>query len=80
MLKLNFGSLEQDIKEKMKVSLKGEKMMLVPYMKEHVSRYHVWIQDQIIVIEPLTLDQEYEMQLSWVQDPLALLCWTENWG
>ncbi|KAL8535579.1 hypothetical protein ACS0TY_011275 [Phlomoides rotata] len=54
----------------MKVSLKGEKMMLVPYMKEQVGRYHVWIQDQIIAIKPLTLDQEYEMQLSWVQDPL----------
>ncbi|KAL8495168.1 hypothetical protein ACS0TY_019367 [Phlomoides rotata] len=58
----------------MKVSLKGEKMMLVPYMKEHVGRYHVGIQDQVITIEPLILDQEYEMQLSWVHDPLILFC------
>lgn len=52
----------------------GEKVILVPYMKEHVPRYHVWMQDPAILqataSEPLTLDQEYEMQLSWVQDPL----------
>lgn len=52
----------------------GEKVILVPYMKDHVPRYHVWMQDPAILqataSEPLTLDQEYEMQLSWVQDPL----------
>ncbi|KAL2246172.1 UNVERIFIED_CONTAM: N-acetyltransferase 9-like protein [Sesamum indicum] len=58
----------------MKVSLEGEKVILVPYMKEHVPKYHVWMQDpsilQATASEPLTLDQEYEMQLSWIQDPL----------
>ncbi|KAL0400431.1 UNVERIFIED_CONTAM: N-acetyltransferase 9-like protein [Sesamum radiatum] len=58
----------------MKVSLEGEKAILVPYMKEHVPKYHVWMQDpsilQATASEPLTLDQEYEMQLSWIQDPL----------
>ncbi|KAG8387219.1 hypothetical protein BUALT_Bualt03G0230500 [Buddleja alternifolia] len=58
----------------MKVSLEGEKVILVPYMKEHVPKYHVWMQDPAILqataSEPLTLDQEFEMQLSWVQDPL----------
>ncbi|GFP83292.1 cytochrome b561 and DOMON domain-containing protein at5g48750 [Phtheirospermum japonicum] len=58
----------------MKTSLEGEKVILVPYMKEHVPRYHAWMQDPAILqataSEPLTLDQEYEMQLSWVQDPL----------
>ncbi|KAL0362020.1 UNVERIFIED_CONTAM: N-acetyltransferase 9-like protein [Sesamum calycinum] len=57
----------------MKVSLEGEKVILVPYMKEHVPKYHVWMQDasilQATASEPLTLDQEYEMQLSWIQDP-----------
>ncbi|KAK4437520.1 N-acetyltransferase 9-like protein [Sesamum alatum] len=60
--------------KRMKVSLEGEKVILVPYMKEHVPKYHVWMQDpsilQATASEPLTLDQEYEMQLSWVQDPL----------
>ncbi|XP_057792950.1 GCN5-related N-acetyltransferase 9 isoform X2 [Salvia miltiorrhiza] len=58
----------------MGVSIVGERVILVPYMKEHVPRYHVWMQDPAILqataSEPLTLDQEYEMQLSWVQDPL----------
>ncbi|CAA0837020.1 Acyl-CoA N-acyltransferases (NAT) superfamily protein [Striga hermonthica] len=56
------------------MSVEGEKVILVPYMKEHVPKYHAWMQDPVILqataSEPLTLDQEYEMQLSWVQDPL----------
>ncbi|XP_021724522.1 N-acetyltransferase 9-like protein isoform X2 [Chenopodium quinoa] len=58
----------------MGVSLEGEKVILVPYMKEHVPNYHQWMQDPHLLFatgsEPLTLDQEYEMQLSWSQDPL----------
>ncbi|KAL6554483.1 GCN5-related N-acetyltransferase 9 [Orobanche minor] len=58
----------------MKMSLEGERVVLVPYMKEHVPKYHIWMQDPTILqataSELLTLDQEYEMQLSWVQDPL----------
>ncbi|CAK9133344.1 unnamed protein product [Ilex paraguariensis] len=58
----------------MKVSLEGEKVILVPYMKEHVPKYHQWMQDPALLqatgSEPLTLEQEYEMQLSWTQDPL----------
>ncbi|KAL3528148.1 hypothetical protein ACH5RR_012804 [Cinchona calisaya] len=57
----------------MKVSLEGEKLILVPYMREHVAKYHEWMQDQALLqataSEPLTLDQEYDMQLSWTQDP-----------
>ncbi|XP_073147999.1 GCN5-related N-acetyltransferase 9 [Henckelia pumila] len=56
----------------MKLSLVGERVILVPYMKEHVAKYHAWMQDpgilQATASEPLTLDQEYEMQLSWTQD------------
>ncbi|KAL7086435.1 hypothetical protein ACP275_13G002600 [Erythranthe tilingii] len=58
----------------MKTSLEGEKVILVPYMKEHVPNYHIWMQDPAILqataSEPLTLDQEYDMQISWFQDPL----------
>ncbi|KAK2648518.1 hypothetical protein Ddye_016007 [Dipteronia dyeriana] len=58
----------------MAVSLEGEKLILVPYMKEHVPEYHHWMQDPLLLqataSEPLTLDQEYEMHLSWCQDPL----------
>ncbi|XP_019158756.1 PREDICTED: N-acetyltransferase 9-like protein [Ipomoea nil] len=58
----------------MKVSVQGEKVVLVPYMREHVPKYHEWMQDPSLLqatgSEPLTLDQEYDMQLSWTQDPL----------
>ncbi|KAM3305889.1 N-acetyltransferase 9-like protein isoform X1 [Capsicum chacoense] len=58
----------------MKVSVEGEKVILVPYMKEHVPKYHEWMQDPLLLqataSEPLTLQQEYDMQLSWTQDPL----------
>lgn len=58
----------------MKVSLEGKKVILVPYMKGHVPKYHEWMQDPLLLqatgSEPLTLQQEYEMQVSWTQDPL----------
>lgn len=61
----------------MGVSLEGARVILVPYMKEHVPKYHDWMQDQALLqatgSEPLTLDQEYQMQLSWNQDPYSSL-------
>ncbi|CAL5403368.1 unnamed protein product [Camellia sinensis] len=57
----------------MRASVEGEKVILVPYMKEHVPKYHQWMQDPALLqatgSEPLTLDEEYQMQLSWTQDP-----------
>ncbi|KAK9691272.1 hypothetical protein RND81_09G186100 [Saponaria officinalis] len=56
------------------VSIEGEKTILVPYLKEHVPKYHLWMQDPDLLFatgsEPLSLDQEYQMHLSWSQDPL----------
>ncbi|BFG25979.1 hypothetical protein CerSpe_122530 [Prunus speciosa] len=64
--------MEQE-KEKERVSLEGGRVILVPYMKEHVPKYHEWMQDPALLqatgSEPLTLDQEYQMQLTWTQDP-----------
>ncbi|XVE72510.1 hypothetical protein DITRI_Ditri11bG0045100 [Diplodiscus trichospermus] len=58
----------------MGVSLEGQKVIMVPYMEAHVPKYHLWMQDpdllQATGSEPLTLQQEYDMQLSWNQDPL----------
>ncbi|WOK95465.1 hypothetical protein Cni_G04172 [Canna indica] len=54
--------------------LEGKKVILVPYMREHVPTYHRWMQDPALLAatasEPLTLDQEYQVHLSWTQDPL----------
>lgn len=49
-----------------------EKIVLVPYRKEHVPRYHEWMQDeglrQLTASEPLSLEEEYEMQEKWRLD------------
>ncbi|KAG7989842.1 hypothetical protein I3843_03G257800 [Carya illinoinensis] len=59
--------------EKKSVSLEGKKVIMVPYMEAHVPKYHEWMQDPALLqatgSEPLTLDQEFQMQLSWSQDP-----------
>ncbi|GJN75009.1 hypothetical protein PLICBS_009105 [Purpureocillium lilacinum] len=45
------------------------KVLLVPYEKHHVHKYHTWMQDPSIqeatASEPLSLDEEYENQVSW---------------
>ncbi|MBA0732857.1 hypothetical protein Gogos_016920 [Gossypium gossypioides] len=59
----------------MGVSLEGQKVIMVPYMEAHVPKYHLWMQDPALLqatgSEPLSLQQEYDMQLSWNQDPLT---------
>jgi len=46
---------------------------MVPYMEAHVPKYHEWMQHpallQATASEPLTLQQEFQMQLTWTQDP-----------
>ncbi|KAK4872656.1 hypothetical protein RN001_014685 [Aquatica leii] len=50
----------------------GQDVILVPYRKEHVQKYHKWMQSEEIqhltASEPLTIEQEYEMQQSWMID------------
>ncbi|XP_048138771.1 N-acetyltransferase 9-like protein isoform X2 [Rhodamnia argentea] len=58
----------------MEASLEGERVILVPYTAAHVPKYHEWMQDPALLeatgSEPLSLDQEFEMQRSWTLDPL----------
>ncbi|XP_050120478.1 uncharacterized protein LOC126597710 [Malus sylvestris] len=60
-------------REKERVSLEGGRVILVPYMNEHVPKYHEWMKDTALLqatgSEPLTLNQEYQMQLTRTQDP-----------
>ncbi|XP_078485312.1 N-acetyltransferase 9-like protein [Ciona intestinalis] len=58
------------------VALVGNKVVLVPYKKHHVVKYHEWMKSpslqQLTASEPLTLDEEYEMQESWAKDESKL--------
>lgn len=50
----------------------GKSVVLVPYKKSHVHKYHQWMQSEELRIltasEELTLDEEYKMQESWHVD------------
>ncbi|KKK23820.1 hypothetical protein P175DRAFT_0532098 [Aspergillus ochraceoroseus IBT 24754] len=54
-------------------AISTSKVLLVPYAKWHVLRYHEWMKDEEIqeatASEPLTLEEEYAMQESWRNDP-----------
>lgn len=54
------------------VSIAGCKVTLVPYRHKFVETYNEWMKDPYILemtaSEPLTLQEEYEMQQSWKDD------------
>ena len=56
--------------------LLGELVALVPYKKHHVARYNFWMQQkellELTASEPLSLDEEYEMQTLWHLDDKKL--------
>lgn len=50
----------------------GSKVVLVPYREAHVDKYHMWMKSEelqeLTGSEPLTLEQEREMQMTWRED------------
>jgi RimJ/RimL family protein N-acetyltransferase len=52
--------------------LSGSKCLLVPYRPEHVETYHEWMKSPFLLeatgSEPLSLEEEIKMQLSWRDD------------
>ncbi|XP_006814750.2 N-acetyltransferase 9-like protein [Saccoglossus kowalevskii] len=52
--------------------IEGKRVVLVPYKVDHVMKYHEWMQSTelqtLTASEPLTLDEEYDMQQSWWTD------------
>ncbi|XP_037571309.1 N-acetyltransferase 9-like protein isoform X1 [Dermacentor silvarum] len=55
-----------------KTQVWSHSVVLVPYREHHVAKYHEWMKDPYLqamtASEPLTLEQEYEMQKSWLED------------
>ncbi|MCJ1431784.1 hypothetical protein MMC27_001139 [Xylographa pallens] len=55
------------------ITISTSKILLVPYESHHVPTYHEWMKDAEIqeatASEPLSIEEEYAMQLSWRQDP-----------
>ncbi|KAL3694912.1 hypothetical protein R1sor_008563 [Riccia sorocarpa] len=53
--------------------IQGQRVVLVPYEKEHVPCYHKWMQDPKLLedtfSESLSLEEQYELQESWNSDP-----------
>ncbi|XP_066905473.1 N-acetyltransferase 9-like protein [Halyomorpha halys] len=52
--------------------INGNKIILVPYRKKHVEKYHVWMESEELrkqtASERLSLEEEYEMQQTWLND------------
>lgn len=60
------------MKQNYETCIVGTKAVLVPYRRAHVERYHSWMQSEVLLeatgSEPLSLEEEYEMQQSWRED------------
>lgn len=55
------------------ISIKGDSVILVPYKKKFVEKYHNWMKDPFLLestaSEPLSIEEEYNMQKLWKEDP-----------
>lgn len=51
----------------------GHRVLLVPYRRKFVLKYHSWMQDQYVLemtaSDSLSLEEEYNMQETWRDDP-----------
>ncbi|ORX52330.1 acyl-CoA N-acyltransferase [Hesseltinella vesiculosa] len=60
------------MKQNENLVLVGSKAILVPYKRNHVEKYHEWMTSpflqEMTASEPLTLEEEYDMQRSWHLD------------
>ncbi|ORY48502.1 N-acetyltransferase 9-like protein [Rhizoclosmatium globosum] len=54
----------------------GKTVVLVPYKTHHVDTYHKWMMDPFLLemtaSEPLSIEEEHEMQQSWAVDETKL--------
>jgi hypothetical protein len=56
----------------------NDKVVLIPYRRHHVEKYHKWMCDPAILeataSEPLSLEEEYAMQRTWRDDATKVSC------
>ncbi|PKS05322.1 hypothetical protein jhhlp_008696 [Lomentospora prolificans] len=61
--------LEKSMKFNEHIAVSTSRVLLVPYEAHHVPRYHTWMKDaeiqELTASEPLSLEEEYENQISW---------------
>ena len=61
------------MRDNWELALHTSSCILVPYRRHHVQQYHTWMQSTSLLeataSEPLSLEEEYEMQQSWRDDP-----------
>ncbi|KAL4719567.1 hypothetical protein ACJJTC_016346 [Scirpophaga incertulas] len=54
------------------LKIEGTKVILIPYKKQHVTKYHTWMKSpelqELTASEPLSLEEEYNMQKQWQND------------
>ena len=66
-------TIRNKMKDNYEICLIGPKVILFPYRPEHVPQYHEWMKDPSLLeatgSEPLSLEEEIEMQQSWRNDP-----------
>ena len=66
------SSTNDDCNKNQKNQKKFSSSILVPYRPEHVLQYHTWMTDSALLeataSEPLSLEEEYDMQQSWYRD------------
>mmetsp|Transcript_16836 Transcript_16836/g.29720 ORF Transcript_16836/g.29720 Transcript_16836/m.29720 type:complete len:293 (-) Transcript_16836:101-979(-) len=64
---------QQNMRGNWSVYLDTGDILLVPYCQHYVATYHEWMKDEWIqemtASEPLSMEEEYEMQKSWLEDP-----------
>ena len=60
------------LREDRSLVLEADRVILVPYRPEHIGEYHSWMKDpellELTGSEPLTLEEEVEMQRKWAND------------
>jgi RimJ/RimL family protein N-acetyltransferase len=64
------------MKDNQSVCLVTEHLLLVPYQRAHLSRYHEWMQDPFLLemtaTEPMSVAEEEAAQRDWIEDARKL--------